>query len=688
MASKLGTAGGIPERRVRPVWDAIDSRQYKNALKLSTALLSKYPNSSYALALKALILERMGKMEEALSVCINAKDLLHKNDSFLIDDLTLSTLQIVFQRLDHLDMATSCYEYACGKSPNNLELMMGLFNCYVREYSFVKQQQIAIKMYKIAGEERFLLWAVCSIQLQVLCGNGGEKLLQLAEGLLKKHIASHSLHEPEALSVYISLLEQQAKYGDALEILSGNLGSLMMIEVDKLRIQGRLLARSVLMIGNVSIIILVACWKMTVVCPFWLIALPSECQHRQTASIDTWRMTRHALLTFTDPIFDCCISKASEFVENLMTQVGNDSIRGPGLANLEIERRKIMYGRGNAEKLVGDLILYFSRFGHLASFTADVEVFLQILPSDMKKQLLEKLVKCIDSSSTPSRNVLGQHITFFKIRELIGVTFSLPVEDLVGFAVQMTEMYCQNLPLSKDLDVQESMYGEELLSMTCNALVQLFWRTKHVGYLLEAIMVLELGLTVRRYKSLDVKNILLETVSHHIFPQMLTSSLLVDINDLLKGYIRFMEDHFRESADLTFLAYRHRNYSKVIEFVQFKERLQRSNQYLTAKIEGSILQLKRKANSIEEAESVLGSLNNGSDFLDISSDIRSKKLTFNEDLKLRPWWTPSLDKNYLSGLYEDILNNPRETLDEAKQTEAKLSEVAKGQALWVRWWYI
>lgn len=49
MASKFGLAGGIPERRVRPVWDAIDSRQFKNALKLSTALLAKFPNSPYAL---------------------------------------------------------------------------------------------------------------------------------------------------------------------------------------------------------------------------------------------------------------------------------------------------------------------------------------------------------------------------------------------------------------------------------------------------------------------------------------------------------------------------------------------------------------------------------------------------------------------------------------------------------------
>eukprot|EP00268_Persea_americana_P065618 TRINITY_DN878_c1_g1_i10.p1 TRINITY_DN878_c1_g1~~TRINITY_DN878_c1_g1_i10.p1 ORF type:complete len:252 (+),score=41.49 TRINITY_DN878_c1_g1_i10:114-869(+) len=237
MASKFGMAGGIPERRVRPIWDAVDSRQFKNALKLSTALLSKFPNSPYALALKALILERLGKPDEALSVCLNAKEHLYSDEAILIDDLTLSTLQIVFQRLDRLDLATSCYEYACGKFANNLELMMGLFNCYVREYSYVKQQQTAIKMYKVVGEERFLLWAVCSFQLQVLCGEGGEKLLLLAEALLKKHIASHDLHEPEALLVYISILEQQAKYEAALEILSGKLGSLLAMEGDKLRLQ-------------------------------------------------------------------------------------------------------------------------------------------------------------------------------------------------------------------------------------------------------------------------------------------------------------------------------------------------------------------------------------------------------------------------------------------------------------------
>lgn len=41
---------------------------------------------------------------------------------------------------------------------------------------------------------------------------------------------------------------------------------------------------------------------------------------------------------------------------------------------------------------------------------------------------------------------------------------------------------------------------------------------------------------------------------------------------------------------------------QVIEFVQFKERLQRSSQYLLAKIEAPILQLKQNADSIEEEE--------------------------------------------------------------------------------------
>ncbi|KAK6935668.1 N-acetyltransferase B complex, non-catalytic subunit [Dillenia turbinata] len=611
MATRLGVAGGIPERRVRPIWDAIDSRQFKNALKQSTSLLAKFPNSPYALALKDLILERMGKLEEALSVCLDAKEQLYNNDSVLIDDLTLSTLQIVFQRLDRLDLATSCYEYACGRYPNNLELMMGLFNSYVREYSFVKQPQTAIKMYKIAGEERFLLWAV-------FCGNGGEKLLTLAEGLLRKHVASHSLHEPEALMVYISILEQQSKYGDALELLFGELGSLLMIDVDKLRIQGRLLAQAgdYAAAANVYQKVLDpddwecflhylgcllgdgSCWQ-------------DECTNKH---IHPPEIVDCSLTNVSDDLLDSRISVASAFVQKLQKEGNSDFIRCPYLADLETERRKCLCSRGTDDK-----------FGHLSCFAADVEAFFQALSLDKRTEFLDKVMNCSDPAISPTR-VLGQSISLLKLQEML---------ELEALAVQMVDMYCQSLPLSKDLDPQESMHGEELLSMTCNVLVQLYWRTRHLGYFLEAITILEFGLSIRRYKSLEVKNILLETVSHHIVPQMLVSPLW------------FMDDHSGESADLTFLAYRHRNYSKVIEFVRFKERLQHSCQYLMARIEAPILQLKQNADNIEESECILENTNHGVVIVELATSVGGTHLTFSEDLQLRPWWTPTSNKNYL-----------------------------------------
>ncbi|KAH9662101.1 N-terminal acetyltransferase B complex auxiliary subunit NAA25 [Citrus sinensis] len=710
MASKFGLAGGIPERRVRPIWDAIDSRQFKNALKQSTALLAKYPNSPYALALKALVLERMGKCDESLSVSLQAKDLLYQNDSTLMDDLTLSTLQIVFQRLDRLDLATSCYEYACGKYHNNMDHMMGLFNCYVREYSFVKQQQTAIKMYKHAGEERFLLWAV-------LCGNGGEKLLLLAEGLLKKHVASHSLHEPEALIVYISILEQQAKYGDALEILSGTLGSLLVIEVDKLRIQGRLLARQGDYTAAAQIYKKVLelspddweCFLHYLGCLLeddssWCNAASSDPIHPQK-SVDC------KFSHLTDEVFNSRISEASTSVKKLHADTSVNLIRCPYLANLEIERRKLLYGKNNNDELMEAVLEYFLSFGHLACFTSDVEDFLLVLSLDKKTELLERLKSSSTSHSTESIKELGWFITLKKIQELIGNTYKLPVDELERSAVQMSEMYCKSLPLSKDLDPQESIHGEELLSMASNVLVQLFWRTSNYGYFMEAIMVLEFGLTVRRhawqykvllvhlyshlgalplayewYKALDVKNILMETVSHHILPQMLVSSLWVESNNLLRDYLRFMDDHLRESADLTFLAYRHRNYSKVIEFVQFKERLQRSSQYLVARVESSILQLKQNANNIEEEESVLENLKCGVDFLELSNEIGSKSVTFNEDWQSRPWWTPTPDKNYLLGPFAGISYCPKENL--MKEREASILGVVERKSLLPRLIYL
>ncbi|CAA6661843.1 unnamed protein product [Spirodela intermedia] len=665
MASKLGLAGGIPERRVRPIWDAVDSRQYKAALKLCTALLPKYPNSPYALHLT-----NGPSTTQSLSVPFSMFNKCHTIDLVICP---FSCSIFIKVHVLAVDLATSCYEHACGKYTNNLELMMGLFNCYVREYSYVKQQQTAIKMYKTVGEERFLLWAVCSIQLQVSCSDAGDKLLPLAEALLKKHAATYGLHEPEALLVYISILEQQAKYGAALEVLSGSLGSLLPIEVDKYRIQGRLLARAGDYVAAVDIF-----RKVLELCPddwesflHYLACLLEE----QDMSSLTETITgpvgfkgtdvrKHC--HFPDDLFEERVSSALSFVQKLQREVDGGSVRCPYLADIEIEKRRRLYGRADNGRLMHALLEYFCRFSHLSCFASDVEIFLDVLTHEERKELLEKFMKIIDSLSVTPLQTLGQAVTIFRIKELFGLTFKLTVSELKDASLHLVDMYCKKLYFSKDLDPQENVHGEEFLSMASNALVQLFWRTGHRGYLLEAIMVLEFGLTIRRhvwqykilllhlysylgalplayerYGALEIKNILLETVSHHILPQMLKSSLWPELSVLMREYLKFMDDYMREAADLTFVAYRHRNYSKAVEFVLFKEKLQNSAQYLTVKIETSILQLKQKADNLEEVESTLENSGFGVRLLQLSSEEKLKSLTFNEDLGSRPWWSPS-----------------------------------------------
>ncbi|KAI3843819.1 hypothetical protein MKW92_004908 [Papaver armeniacum] len=133
----------------------------------------------------------------------------------------LITLEI--QCLCRLDMATSYYEHACEKDCNSLELMRGLFNCYARESSFAKQLKVCLRMYKLAQEDKFLLWAVYAFS---------------AFSFAQEARDAHNLDEPEAFLVYMSITEQQAMYGPAHEILSKLGLTLLVVKFDKQHLAG------------------------------------------------------------------------------------------------------------------------------------------------------------------------------------------------------------------------------------------------------------------------------------------------------------------------------------------------------------------------------------------------------------------------------------------------------------------
>lgn len=60
--------------------------------------------------------------------------------------------------------------------------------------------------------------------------------------------------------------------------------------------------------------------------------------------------------------FDSRMSDASEFVQKLQAGTSDNTLRCPYLANLEVERRKHLYGKGDDDKLMDALMQYFFRY--------------------------------------------------------------------------------------------------------------------------------------------------------------------------------------------------------------------------------------------------------------------------------------------------------------------------------------
>jgi len=170
----------MDQRRLNPLYEALEAGNHKQALKIATSLLVKSPEWPMAMAMRALVLMRLHRVEEGLAQC-------ERTAASAPSDMdVLNMLLHAYQAGGRVELAAATYEAAWAKHPTNEELGKVTFNVHVRLRNFARQQQIAMQMYKRhGGSERYLMWAVTSILLQVR-GGGEARLLQLAETLLRR----------------------------------------------------------------------------------------------------------------------------------------------------------------------------------------------------------------------------------------------------------------------------------------------------------------------------------------------------------------------------------------------------------------------------------------------------------------------------------------------------------------------
>jgi len=189
-------------RSLTKIYDAIDTQNYKQGLKFCDALLKKKPEPLVR-AMKALVLVRMGRAAEGLKLC---EQLVEHGAA---EGDVLNMLMHVYKSAGRSDLASPAYEAAWAKQPNDEELAIGTFSCHARAGAYGAQQQVAMKMYKLFGEERYLMWAVVSLLLQVRAGGDG-RLLNMAEMLLRRSaLLKASPIAPEVCDLLLAVLTER-----------------------------------------------------------------------------------------------------------------------------------------------------------------------------------------------------------------------------------------------------------------------------------------------------------------------------------------------------------------------------------------------------------------------------------------------------------------------------------------------
>lgn len=151
--------------------------------------------------------------------------------------------------------------------------------------------------------------------------------------------------------------------------------------------------------------------------------LPKPSTGEHTCSSCLVDSTLSSKTSLSEELVESCLTSALSFVQNLQVNDSGDCVRGPHLANIEIERQHRLNGNTTDRKFIEALIIYFHRFGHLSCSASDAEIYLHMLSGDEITELLDAISRSFDASSV-SVKALGLTITTFKVQELLGTLFS------------------------------------------------------------------------------------------------------------------------------------------------------------------------------------------------------------------------------------------------------------------------
>ncbi|SPO37557.1 related to MDM20  len=571
----------LAERTCAPIYSAIDTGNAPLAIKHADRILAAQPTLSLASALKTIALIRTGKKTEASKIC---DELLKRDLTKGGDDAALHPLTWSLSRLGRGSDEVVLLEKASKAQPSNEDLARQAVTAMIKHKQYQKAQQTSFKMHKSFDgrrNERKLRWQYFwwSIQSYILLSRQtGEPAAALALPLCERMIANQAkTQQPldedaeEELALQLSVLNKLGKKADAFALLSAadSPGGKLCQRSLSLEFLRRELAEE---LGE---------WNF----------VKDEAQAKLEGGSRNWA---HVLA----------------FIQ-ASTRIGGDSVETSERASDLIAR-------------------YFETFGSKPCCHEDVLPYLMLVSSDHRAQLSSKLESKRKALPVKEEKELRWNINISKLQRSIWPREQITLERELGLAADRLKEYLQGLEIGKDLPDTEMQPADDLALLACQSLVSachLAPRSR-IGILHRAVTLLEFAcgkskkgyqlrmLLIRcylmlgcydrasiHYNLIGIKVIQNDTLSHLISDRVSTfgvsaapatpnsktseTGFKLLVNKAIVAAEEIYDENSRSTPEMVVKCLEHGTFSRVEEFVDFGEMVERSIQRQVLRLESA-----------------------------------------------------------------------------------------------------
>jgi tetratricopeptide (TPR) repeat protein len=520
------------ERRTRPIYQCLDSGNYKTAIKLLDSLLDKYndeplclvswplfsfhsflslslslspihilttfPNASLfhspLQTLKALALERQDKKQDAMELLGKVKAMR------ITDSQVLSTMLIVYKCAHEVQEAVECFENAVEIKGDDEELVLQLYFVYGRQARFDKQQEVAMKLYKKFKQPRYVYWSGINLLLMAL-GEQGDKaqsLLQLAQIMIQRNFPEDKPIHAEDLWVYTELLCLQKKFREA-QIAVQDRAHSWTDHIEKNRYLAKVYEHQ-------------RDWAS--VRDTFENLLTDE-KHGSPDDISFFRKYHNAFVRdllsqeqsgdgpaddeAVIPVSIGQLAPVAELVQKLQKQQLESKgkpARGPFLFEMELE---VSSDAPRLEKLGELLSQYFERFGGKNCFFEDVKSYLDQLSGSLASQVIEHAGKYIQDTFSATDAAVADarcryDVSYEQIRRFCTDNKQATEETWLEDAKRCASKFFASQALTRSAEETERGFGDSFAILGAHAFFSAYEKRQNTDHLKNAVLLLKLGL--------------------------------------------------------------------------------------------------------------------------------------------------------------------------------------------------